>query len=91
MAQGCARGSSGTLWVRSCLALGIPRPPENRREAWKLWDESGLEITESPTVVSLEEQEETVLLLVAKYAEAYFPALIEHLKLTGVLSQLASE
>ena len=60
-------------------------------EAWELWKESGLEIPESPTVVSLEEQEQTLLSMVATYAQAYFPELIEPLKLTEVLSQLDSE
>lgn len=60
-------------------------------EAWELWKESGLEIPESPTVVSLEEQDQTVLSMVATYAQAYFPELIEPLKLTEVLSQLDSE
>ena len=60
-------------------------------EQWEVWKEQGLKISESPTVIPLEEQEQTVLGMVATYAQAYFPELIEPLNLTEVLSQLGPE
>ncbi len=49
-------------------------------ETWSYY-RARLDLPEEPPVVSLEEQEETVLLLVGNYALAYFPELIEPLGL----------
>jgi hypothetical protein len=51
-------------------------------DAWSEARAYGLSLPEKPTIISLEEQEETVLSMVASYASEYFPELIRPLGLS---------
>jgi len=54
----------------------------------KSWAEArkyGLNLPEQPTIISLEEQEHTVLSMVATYAHMYFPELVEPLGLADLV------
>ncbi len=50
-------------------------------ETWPYYRSLGLELPEEPPIVTLEEQEKAVLLLVGSYAYAYFPELMKPLDL----------
>lgn len=50
-------------------------------DQWSEWRGHGLNIPETPTVITLEEQEQLVLSMVATYAHTHFPELIEPLGL----------
>ena len=51
---------------------------------WSKWA-ARLGIPEKPTIISLEEQEKTVLQMVAAYASEYYPELLDSLDLRGHL------
>lgn len=50
-------------------------------DKWSEWRAYGLAISERPTIITLEEQEQAVLEMVADYASQYYPELIEPLGL----------
>ena len=56
-------------------------------ERWSEMRGHGLDIPETPEIITLEEQEEIVLSMVATYAQKYFPQLVGPLGLAEVLSQ----
>ncbi len=56
-------------------------------ESWAKAREYGVILPEQPTIISLEEQEQTVLSMVAIYVYEYFPELVEPLGLTEILRQ----
>ena len=55
------------------------------RDSWIEARKHGLAISEEPTIISLEEQEEIVLQMVAGYASEYYPELLDPLDLRGYL------
>lgn len=56
-------------------------------EQWSEARKYGLDLPETPTIITLEEQEQIVLSMVAIYSGTYFPDLVEPLGLTGVLCE----
>lgn len=54
-------------------------------DVWARARAHGLAIPEKPTIISLEEQEETVLQMVAAYTSEYYPELLESLDLRSHL------
>jgi hypothetical protein len=54
-------------------------------DAWSEARAHGLAISEKPTIISLEEQEQTVLGMVAAYTAEYYPELLDPLDLKGHL------
>lgn len=54
-------------------------------DAWSKHRAHGLAISEKPTIISLEEQEETVLQMLAAYMAEYYPELLDPLGLRGYL------
>lgn len=57
------------------------------RDSWVEARKYGLAISEEPTIISLEEQEEIVLQMVAGYASEYYPELLDTLDLRQYLEQ----
>jgi hypothetical protein len=60
-------------------------------DAWADARAHGLAIPEKPTKISLEEQEEIALQMVAAYASEYYPELLDTLDLRGYLEQEESQ
>ena len=56
------------------------------RDSWIEARKYGLAVPEEPTIISLEEQEEIVLQMVAGYASEYYPELLDPLDLRGHLA-----
>jgi len=54
-------------------------------DMWSKHRAHGLAIPEKPTIISLEEQEKTVVQMVAAYASEYYPELLDPLDLRGYL------
>ena len=59
--------------------------------AWSEARAHGLAIPETPTIISLEEQEKIVLQIVATYASEHYPELLDPLDLNGYLEQAGGE
>lgn len=57
------------------------------RDSWVEARKYGLAISEEPTIISLEEQEEIVLQMVAGYASEYYPELLDLLDLREYLEE----
>ena len=57
------------------------------RDSWIEARKYGLAISEEPTIISLEEQEEIVLQMVAAYALEYYPELLDPLDLRGYVAE----
>jgi len=55
-------------------------------DLWSKHRAHGLAIPEKPTIISLEEQEEIILQMVAAYASEYYPELLDPLDLRGHLA-----
>lgn len=57
------------------------------RDSWVEARKYGLAISEEPTIISLEEQEEIVLQMVAGYASEYYPELLDQLDLRKFIEE----
>jgi len=57
------------------------------RDSWVEARKYGLAISEEPTIISLEEQEEMVLQMVAAYTSEYYPELLDPLDLAGYVEE----
>jgi hypothetical protein len=59
-------------------------------DVWTKHRAHGLAIPEKPTIISLEEQEKTVLQMVAAYASEYYPELLDPLDLRGYIDTIGN-
>jgi hypothetical protein len=60
-------------------------------DVWAEMREHGATLPEEPTIITLEEQEEIVLQMVAAYTSEYYPELLDPLDLRSYLEQVESE